>query len=244
MVGELHGTREAPALVAALARHYVDHGPVVVALEVHASEHPRLRAYLASDGNDRARRALRSGAFWNVPRERNDGRRTQAMLELVEAARRLRGAGHGIAVLPFDPAGPDQAHPTRDRDMATVLRAGFDALPASGRMLVLTGNRHAMRAMPADSGLRGLDTAAGYLLDLPLHSVNVIGVDWAFQACMSMAEPCRRLDGRYEWAAPGSTTGDRADATRQFDQVLTLPRLTPSPLLEPLPPTPAAAAGR
>ena len=59
MIGELHGTSEVPALVAALARHYVHSGPVLVALEVHAAEHPRIRAYLASDGGVAARHALR-----------------------------------------------------------------------------------------------------------------------------------------------------------------------------------------
>lgn len=233
MIGELHGTSEVPALVAALARHYVHSGPVLVALEVHAAEHPRIRAYLASDGGVAARHALRAGPFWNVPAGRNDGRRTQAMLDLVEAARQLRGEGHSIAVVPFDPARPGQAHPARDRGMATILRAGFEALPGRGRMLVLTGNRHAMRAVLATLAAHGLDSAAGYLLDLPLHSVNVAGVEWTFQACTSMAEPCDRREGRYEWATPGSTMSDSGDSARQFDQWLMLPRLTPSPLLEP-----------
>lgn len=243
MVGELHGTSEVPALVAALARHYVHSGPVLVALEVHATEHPRLRAYLASDGGDEARSALRAGTFWNVSLERNDGRRTHAMLDLVEAARRLRGEGHSIAVVPFDPARPGQAHPARDRGMATILRAGFEVLPDGGRMLVLTGNRHAMRAVAATLAAHGLDSAAGYLLDLPLHSVNVSGVEWTFQACTSMTEPCVRRQGRYEWATPGSTMSDSGDSARQFDQWLTLPRLTPSPLLEPRL-SHATAAGR
>lgn len=244
VIGELHGTAETPALVAELATRYAAGGPVLVALEVHAIEHGRLKAYLGSDGGADAVRALRQGAFWNVMPERNDGRRTQAMLDLIETTRQLRSEGRSIAVVPFDPAHPGLAHPARDRGMATILRAGFEALPDTGRMLVLTGNRHAMRAVSDTLGARDLDSAAGYLLDLPLHSVNVMGVGWAFQACTSMAEPCARREGRYEWATPGSTMSESANATRQFDQALMLPRLTASPLLEPRPLSRAAAAAR
>ncbi|QCU72313.1 calcium-binding protein [Luteimonas yindakuii] len=244
VIGELHGTVEVPALVQALARHYVRGGPVLVALEVHATEHARIRAYLGSDGGDEALHALREGPFWSVSIERNDGRRTRAMLDLIDTARRLHGEGHSIAVVPFDPARSGKAHPSRDRGMATILRAGFEALPDTGRMLVLTGNRHAMRVVPSDSGAAGLDSAAGYLLDLPLHSVNVMGVEWAFQACTSMTEPCGRREGRYAGATPGSRMSDPGDSTRQYDQGLMLPRLTASALLERVEPTRAAAAAR
>jgi len=49
LLGEMHGTQEAPALAGALLDCYVaQHRPVVLALEINTNEQPRFDRYLAS----------------------------------------------------------------------------------------------------------------------------------------------------------------------------------------------------
>ena len=183
VIGEMHGTREAPAVVAALAAHYASLGPVLVGLEVSRGEHDALSEYMRSDGSDAARGRMRAGEFWDVPPERNDGRRTEDMLDLVEAVRRLRTQGRDVAVVPFDiTPGMFDDSAGRDRDMANYLRTAFSALPR-GRLLVLTGNGHARlkpSVMMDDGRYR---TATQLLADLEPFSVQLTASSGGFWAC-------------------------------------------------------------
>lgn len=183
VIGEMHGTREAPAVMKRLSRHYARQGPVLVALEVWRTEHDALSAYLRSDGGEAARARMREGPFWDVAPDRNDGRRTEDMLDLVESVRRLRVAGHDVAVMPFD-IGPDAYvdSAARDRDMAGYLRSAFEAFP-HGRLLVLTGNVHAMRKPPAVIGDEQFRTATQLLADLGPFSVHLTASSGGFWAC-------------------------------------------------------------
>lgn len=193
VIGEMHGTREAPAVMAALARHYARQGPVLVALEVWRTEHDLLSAYLRSDGSRKARARIREGPFWDAPPEKNDGRRTEDMLDLVESVRRLRVAGHDVAVLPFD-IRPDAYVDSvaRDRDMAGYLRSAFEAFPR-GRLLVLTGNVHAMRQPPAVIDDGRFRTATQLLGDLKPFSVHLTASSGGFWACAMKHCGVRRM---------------------------------------------------
>jgi len=105
------------------------------------------------------------------------------MLDLVESLRRLRVEGHDVAVVPFDIApGEFVDSAARDRDMASYLRAAFNALPR-GRMLVLTGNVHAMRKPPVMIDDRRYRTAAQLLADLEPYSVQLTASSGEFWAC-------------------------------------------------------------
>jgi hypothetical protein len=65
--------------------------PVVLALEICDDQAPSIPGFLASSGDDAARAAMLRDAWWQGPWF--DGRNSVAMLELLEAARRLRSAG-------------------------------------------------------------------------------------------------------------------------------------------------------
>lgn len=194
VIGEMHGTREAPAVAGELAKRYASSEPLLVALEVSRSEHAALAAYLRSDGGAVARQRVREGRFFDVPPERNDGRRTEDLLDLVETVRQLRVAGRDVAILPFD-IGPDDYvdSETRDRDMADYLRTAFKALP-NGRLLVLTGNVHAMLNPPPmiDDGL--YQTATQLLEDLEPFSVNLTASSGGIWACVMGSCGVRRLE--------------------------------------------------
>lgn len=193
VIGEMHGTREAPAVVAALATHYASLGPVLVGLEVPRSEHDALSGYMRSDGSEAAREQVRAGEFWDVPAEKNDGRRTEDMLDLVESLRQLRVAGHDVAVVPFDiPPGMFAGSAARDRDMANYLRSAFDALPR-GHMLMLTGNVHAMLKPPVMIDDGHYRTATQILADLEPFAVHLTASSGGFWACSMGTCGVRRM---------------------------------------------------
>src|SRR5690606_22142049 len=123
LLGEAQGTREVPLLVAGLAERGSRKGPLLLALEIHGSEHRPLADYLDGDGSEAARERLRKRPYWARPRERNDGRRSEDMLDLVERMRQLRAQGRDVAILPFDVGDGDG----RDKAMADHVRKAWEA---------------------------------------------------------------------------------------------------------------------
>ena len=193
VLGEYHGTAETPQLVADLVERYSrDNASVRLALELPMSENVALARYLRSNGDLDARQALRRSPFWFVQDDQHDGRRSRDMLDLIEAIRPLRAQGRDVGVAGYDvETGSSTDNEVRDAAMATHLRQQFNALPHGARMLVLTGNVHAMRAPPADAPPEMQQrTMASYLLDLSLYSVRLEALRGHFWACL---QPCRAL---------------------------------------------------
>lgn len=223
VLGEAHGTREIPDLVEALVAHYAAEGPVLLALEVRRGEHAVLARYL--DAADHRRFSeLRQREAWSRPPEDNDGRRTQDMLDLVEAMRRLRAAGRDVALFPYDIEGPSGGSQARDRAMAEYLRRGFAALPR-GRMLVLTGNVHAMLFKPRYCQ-QCQTPMTSYLHDLGPYSVDIVARAGSSWGCRDRCGPMAVL------AQPGLQTGPVATGSIQpFHFKLVLPTFTPANLV-------------
>lgn len=212
VLGELHGTNEAPALAGELARIQ---GPgagetpgsgVTLALEIHAVEQPRIDAFLESSGNDAARDALLSGPYWAVPTERSDGRRSVAMLAVLESVREMRSADADLRVLAFDPGSAGGDANTRNAQMAATLREAF-ARDSDRRFVVLIGNYHARRAAPAN--VRGLMPGRlppvptmAHLANLPMLRVNVTAERGQFWACMNASCQPWPVGGRPARASP------------------------------------------
>lgn len=142
VIGELHGTRELPAAIGALACSAAKTHAVVVGLEIWRTEQARLDAYLASDGGPAARRELLAGGFWT--RDVQDGRSSEAMAALIESLRTWRAAGARIRLVAFDVASAT-GQAARERAMADAL---IDARTANrdAALLVLVGNLHARLA--------------------------------------------------------------------------------------------------
>lgn len=187
VLGELHGTREIPALMSALVSNYSEREPVVLALEVSRSEHAAISAYLASDGGHAAHEALLSSGYWHVPASRHDGRRTEEMLELIEATRKLRVRGRDVAIYPFDVVVSGRGSEIRDQAMASYLRQAHKKL-AKGRLLVLTGNVHAM--LRKSSSCQQCQTPmTSYLLDLNPYSIDVKAKQGTFLGCAKECGP-------------------------------------------------------
>lgn len=184
LLGEKHGTVEAPQLALQLLQHWSTQGTAWLAMEAWQADQPLLDAYLQSGCADAQRLALRAGAFWTIDHDRHDGRRNAAALELVDAVCQLRSAGNDVRILAFDPGPAGGDNHARSRQMADTLRQQFASLPANGRLLVIAGNVHAMRARPRNAPVQMQIPMGQHLLDLQPYSIDLLARSGAFQGCL------------------------------------------------------------
>jgi hypothetical protein len=142
LLGEMHGNAQTPKLVGDLACAAARQGgPVRVGLEIPVAEEARIKAFLASAGSVGDRNALLDGPFWTDSFQ--DGRRSEAMLALLQSLRELRRHGADVRVVPFDGPATD-----RDQAMAERLWDAFTREPKA-TFIVLSGNLHARRTSGA-----------------------------------------------------------------------------------------------
>ncbi|HEY4530519.1 MAG TPA: hypothetical protein VIG97_09390 [Luteimonas sp.] len=139
LFGEMHGSVEAPALVAAMACHLSFSEDVAIGLEIPTDEQPRIDQYLASAGTKSDEARLVATTFW---RNGNDGRTSGAMLDLFRELRALKAGGRSVEVFAFDAevAGSED----RDKAMASSIRRYRSQHP-SRTIVALMGNIHAMQ---------------------------------------------------------------------------------------------------
>lgn len=229
VLGELHGTREVPLLVRQLVDDYSRNGtPVLLALELPRAETPTLRDYLDSDGGTAARQRLHDRAFWTVRDDQHDGRRSRDMLAMIESLRALKAQGRDITIVGYDVNHSDAGNQIRDDRMAAELRRLYRRLPDDARMVVLTGNVHAMLqrpdGMPPEMQMRPM---ASGLRDLDIYSVRLQAQHGQFWGCTGscMARSIPEQEAR----------GPRADthAKRQYDLWVWMPKLSVGTLVDP-----------
>lgn len=187
LLGEIHGTEQAPAFVATVACHALARElAVTVGLELPVAEAERVAAFLASDGGEEAEAALVAGPLWQA--EVQYGVASRAVLELLDALRLRKAAGAEVEVLLYDPG----QVPRRDGGMADNLAAALGARP-EGFAVVLSGNLHNRLTVgtPFDPELEPM----GYLLRRRLEGRRVVSLD--------MAHP-----GGTAWVCFGPTAAD------------------------------------
>lgn len=227
LLGEMHGTQEIPALVAALIEQRAVRGRrEVLALEIDSAEQRRIDRYLASDGSHAARQALLAGEHWTETH--HDGRDSVAMLALIERMRRLRAAGHAVPVVAFDRQGRHE----RNREMADDLRDTIKHFPRA-QLIVLSGNVHAMTRRPpwtmTDESGKPIEppmSAGRHLADLQPLSIDIDARTGAYWACTDGA--CRQQYVRPS-KGPAPELDAHAASESAWDATLMLPRFTASP---------------
>lgn len=180
MLGEMHGSREIPGFTgnlacrAALAGH-----TVIVGLEIPRVEQAAIDRFLASNGSPRDREALVRGPHWQ--RTEQDGRSSQAMVDLIERVRTLRQQGLAAEVLAFDNE-KYGAWNDRDAGMAQTILERAAAAPASF-VVTLTGNLHnrITPGLPWDQSLvpMGVHVKAGHARTLSLDVRYEGGTIWS-----------------------------------------------------------------
>ncbi len=183
IVGESHGTAEAPAAFAELVCAAAERGPVTIALELPTAMQPQLDAFLGAPDEAAAVQALAGTHFMN-PRM-NDGRSSQAMLAMLLSIRELRVQGRDVAFHAFQPSTPrprELSQAWYELDMGHALAGGIFARPQS-KVLAIVGNLHARKtgfARFADIGI----PAAGHLPAADVLTLNVAqqgGTAWNCQ---------------------------------------------------------------
>lgn len=229
LIGEMHGTREVPQLAAALVARYSKTQPVVLGLELGRNGHAAIATYLRSGGSPADRQVLRDQQFLYAPPGRSDGRRNESVIDLIEALRQLREAGRDVAILPFDVSASTDGAEARDRRMAHYLRKSIEALP-HGRLIVVTGNVHAMKARPDVPDAAKFQTPMGsYLLDLDPYAINVDARIGYFWACMPAC-------GEQPVSPFATESGPSSGPFRNsFDYELVLPTFSTPDLIEQTP---------
>ncbi|MEM7703660.1 MAG: hypothetical protein AAF251_17115 [Pseudomonadota bacterium] len=171
IVGELHGTNEAPdafANLVCLATR--TNRPVTVAVEFSSDWQPAFDLFLASDGGPKAQQDFLELPDWQ--KDFQDGRTSVAMLRLFETLRRMKQSG-AIADVRATDIG-QSTPPGLERDAAMADAWQKIAQPDNGLVLALVGNIHAMRVPLTYSG--GSVATAGSLMP-PAHTVtvNIVG---------------------------------------------------------------------
>lgn len=158
--GELHGTREGPALVGDAVCAISAKRAVTFVFEWDTFQEPALlQAYMRSDGGPEARQALLATRFWS---ELNyDGRRSEAMFGLLERLRALKAAGRPIRVTTMlQHGGPGLSQNYGELRMADGVVQALQIEPTA-LTVVLVGNFHAPKTEIANNG--GIRPAISHL---------------------------------------------------------------------------------
>lgn len=236
IVGEIHGTTETPAAFAQLVCAAAEQGPVTVALELPVEMQPQLDAFLTASDDAVAAAILQPTIFGDF--RMADGRTSLAMVEMMQAIRRLKAEGRDVAIRAFQPS--TARPPAFDQnyyelDMASALVAAAAERPEA-RVLVLVGNIHASKTR-----FERLDLlpAAAHLPRKATVSLNVAqqgGQSWSCQA-----NGCRAYDSmaRYDAGARGVIMGPVSEGA--WDGVLAIGPVTASPPMTHEPDQPPAA---
>lgn len=226
VVGEFHGTVEAPAAFLGVVCEAAQRGPVTVGLEMSETDRPLFDQFMRSADEATATRVLRYGDFGRA--DRDDGRHSQAMMDMLLGFWRLRAEGHDIALHPFQPLmssihGRDQGW--RELEMAYGMSRALVVRP-NARLLILVGDLHARKTpfapwpevgLPAAGHLHGTDT-------LTLHMAQQGGERWGCDQ-----DGCGRetMRGVYDPAARGIILTPVSDGA--YDGVLAVGTITASP---------------
>lgn len=136
LLGELHGTKEAPAFAAQMVcQARKSDYPVTLFLELNKTEQGTVDQYLASDGSAIAKGKLLQSGSWG--RDYQDGRNSTAMFDLIEYVRKLKQEGQAVELVLMDLG----SAPDRDAEMANNILQTIEKDP-SRFFVALMGNIH------------------------------------------------------------------------------------------------------
>ena len=225
--GELHGNKETPeAFLAGVCQHLErQEGDVRVALELHTDIQSSLDTFMESDGGSEAVEEFLRHPHWQREINFPDGRSSVAMLNLVEALRKLRASNSRlVSVTPFVGQWTDRQIRYFGTSGDAVMAANINHLSQESdddAVFVLVGNIHARLTPPGD--MSHLIPAAS-LVEGDVASVLVLpesGESWFCQmACQSWPVPEVTDLPAYE---------SRIRAEGSFDYLLPIGRVSSSP---------------
>jgi hypothetical protein len=191
MLGEVHGTREAPAFLERVVCSIAVTGrSVVLALEYPHREQSAVDAFLDNRDVDAsaAEAALLRTGFWSaVP---GDGRESQAWLTVLHDVRAWQRQKLPITVVAYDqesttqrPTTPEQGQEHGEAVNAEFLSSVLQKEQGRAFVVIYSGNVHAMKSkgVPGLPGYESLEPT-GYLLRnwdlLHLNMATTGGMAW------------------------------------------------------------------
>lgn len=233
MIGEVHGTNEAPEFVSRVVCNIAATGrAVVLALEYPRAEQSELDAYMGSHENSAESQFLDT-KFWT--QKSLDGRQSQGWLMLLRRIRQWKAQKLPISVSAYDvPASADQDRETYN---ATFLSGVLER--AQGSFVVIySGNVHAKKIRGVTGGDPSFEPTGYRLKAWDLLHLNIGTLGGSAWVCSS---PAPSDCGPHSWPANLESPldlysirlGYRSDA---YDGVYFVGALTASP--------PAVLAGR
>lgn len=196
-IGDMHGTNQSPAFLAALTCHVLASGrPVVVAMEYDAVDQAVLERFLLTQDDEEAMSLLTSTRHWIGNR---DGRASTAMANALRALHGYvrQGARLKLAAYDFGGAGPAQ----RDAASAQFLEQRRAQENTNAYWILFGGNVHARktRGLPQVPGYEDHEPL-GYLLrnwglvhlDAQYRGGELWGCTGASQTCgvIDLGPPC------------------------------------------------------
>ena len=174
IVGEIHGTKETPAVVETLLENQAKQSPdILLGLEIDYVEQDRIDRYLDSNGSPDARRNLLTGGFW----KKQDGRASVAMLKLIDAVRIINSKHGRVKIFCFDGV---RSGKSRDETMAEIILE--HASNPHSYLLILTGNLHAKLSTNPDTS--SVKPMGGYLGSLKPFSIAVVANSGSSWSCI------------------------------------------------------------
>lgn len=142
-IGDMHGSTQSPAFLAALACHAIQSGrPVIVAMEYDATDQPVLDRFLQTADVEQGMAALTGTAHWtgNV-----DGRASVAMADALRRMHSDRRTPGSLKLVAYDFSGADVQQ--RDATSARHLQALHDQAPQDAFWILFGGNVHARKTI-------------------------------------------------------------------------------------------------
>ena len=219
--GEIHGNKETPEVFLAAICQYLESedGEIRVALEFPSEIQISLNAFLGSDGGSDAVQRFLSHPFWR--RASQDGRSSIAMLNLIEALRKIGASTRRlISVTAIDGKSIYRPIPYPDLSRDGVMAANITNLSRESIddvVLALVGNAHAERSPRAETSFF---TPAASLIEGELLTVLVLpesGDTWNVQS-----SPLREVTDLSDFEKQKRTEGS-------YDNVLPIGRVSSSP---------------
>lgn len=234
LLGEIYGTEQAPApqTVNQLVCLALEHGlNVTVGLELPQEDQSRIDAIFDRPHEAEALDTLLAGDFWQ--RNYQDGRTSQAMLELIASLARSQRHGQRVRGIAID---EPSALGGRDGSMAQRVRNAVSRAP-NDVFIILTGNLHNRLTIgtrfnpklePMGFRLKRLLPPSAKLI--PLRFTHSGGSAWICTGSESADCGARELKGQ---PAPDASLGIELSETIQDDTAfsgrLHVGRITASP---------------
>jgi hypothetical protein len=225
ILGELHGTKEAPHFAGEIAcTMATGETEVVLALEIPAQEQQRIEVFLGSAGLPNDKAALLQGEFWVRPGNRQDGRSSEAKVQLLDRVRKMRRAGSAVSVVAIDGV---RTGMSRDATMAQYVREIAQS-KARARIIALVGNVHALKDRGAFFD-KNYESLAYLLSDLDAFTLDIQHKSGAAWVCINECGP--RTMTPQPWVTstpPGTYLGEGPDTVPRHHGTVVLQQATVS----------------